>query len=80
MTITARMAASALPVSARVESARILDEVMLAGPCDLYRLCVRLPDLTWDQVVHEVDVLTRQGHLLLTDGTALGRTNPLQPL
>ena len=72
MTIAVRTQVPALPWGTRVEGERVLKAVTLAGPCDLYRLCARLPDLTCDQVVHEVDLLTRQGHLLLTDGAALG--------
>lgn len=47
---------------------RILCQVQRTRGCDLDTLTESLPDLSWNQVFHEVDRLSRQGMVLVTFG------------
>jgi hypothetical protein len=47
---------------------RILGEVQRMHGCDLDTLTKSLPDLSWNQVINEVDRLSRRGMVRVTFG------------
>lgn len=59
-------------------TSRLLHELRQSGRCGLHDFRQRFPDLTWDQVVEEVETLSRQGTVAVTYGLERGVTLQVQ--
>jgi hypothetical protein len=60
-------------------AAQILEAVKIHPECALDELILSLPELSWFEIFHEVDRLSRSGHLQLSQ-SSLGLTTKLHAL